>query len=73
MKRKQFIAAMFLCWYLGVHGGNLAIWRDGKPEPVQVLPYDVSIYPEEDRSKLLEGVPFSSQEELSRLLEDFAS
>ncbi len=73
MNRKQFIAAMLLCCYLGVHGGNLAIWRGGHAEPELVLPYDISIFPVEDQSRLLDGIPFSNQEELSRLLEDFAS
>ena len=56
---------------LGLSDGYLASLRNGKPE--QLLPYSQEAFTEADREKLSRGIPFSTEQELNRLLEDFTS
>lgn len=60
-------------YYLGIAGDRIAVYRDRdreEPELVEVLPYPVKdVYYEE----LKQGIPFSSQEEKIRLLENLSS
>ena len=64
---------LLLTLYLGLSDGYLAVFRQGDPQPMQVLPYHSSLFPQEDRQALNKGIPFTSEAELSKLLEDFTS
>lgn len=64
---------LLLVGYLGLYNGNLALWRENCSVPDQVLPYRVEMYPEADQLALKKGIPYHSEEELNRLLEDFLS
>ena len=63
----------FCISYLGLYRGNLAIFSGDDQKPAQVFPYSQELFPETDREALRKGIPFSSQEELSRLMEDYLS
>lgn len=58
---------------LGSFRGFLALYDPGQPEPRYIYPYSVASLPETDRQALEEGIRVVSEEELSRLLEDFLS
>lgn len=62
-----------LCSYLGLHNGYLAIFNEHDPTPVQVFPYRAENYPAADLDALRHGIPISSREALTRLLEDYCS
>ena len=49
------------------------LWKNGASQPSVVFPYPVDAFPEADRAALYEGIPYSGQKELSRLLEDYLS
>lgn len=64
------IGAVILGMYLGLSGGYLTIFSGGNK---QVLPYRAAMYPQEDRAALEKGIPFSTPQELSKLLEDYTA
>lgn len=59
--------------YLGVSNGYLAIYESKGAQPLQILPYPVSAYPQADQNALARGIPFDTREQLNKLLEDFTS
>ena len=67
----KLVIAVLLGLQLGLSEGYLAIFRDGKPE--RLLPYSQEVFTSADREKLTGGIPFSTEQELNRLLEDFTS
>ena len=70
---KKFLAALLLSMYLGISDGKLAIYNHGSSTPAQVLPYDAGLFTITDRQTLANGIPFSTDAELNKLLEDFTS
>ena len=73
MKRNYVLLLLLLCGYLGVYQGNLALFPSGQAQPTQVFPRAVSYYPEADQQALKAGIPYRTQAELTRLLEDYLS
>ena len=71
--RKLASLLLALSLYLGLSNGHLAIYSHMDSCPLQVLPYDVTMYSNADRDQLQRGIHFSSAAELSRLLEDYTS
>lgn len=71
--RKYVFQILLMTMLLGIHDGYLAIYDSASSSPRQVLPYRAALYPNADQQALAEGIPFRSQQELSRLLEDFLS
>jgi len=69
----RLLLACIICCYLGLHHGKLAIWSTQTPAPLQVFPYSAELFPSQDYDALRRGIPFSTDEELSKLLEDFLS
>lgn len=72
-KCNRFFLILLLAGYLGVYEGYLALWKNGSSVPDQVFPRPASIYPEKDYQELKKGIPYLSQESLTRLMEDFLS
>lgn len=74
MKHMPILSVLFmLCCYLGLHGGHLALWDSTQTQPLQVFPYRVEMYAKSDQDALRHGIPITSQEALTRLLEDYFS
>ena len=73
MKHIIALLPLIFSFYLGVYNGRLAIWDTDTKNPVFILPYKVSCYPEADQDRLREGIPFETTQELSVLLEDYIS
>lgn len=72
MKRNR-VLLLLLCGYLGVYQGYLALYTSGQTQPQQVFPRRVSYYTEADQKALKEGIPFHTEAERNRLLEDYLS
>lgn len=66
-----YIAA--LGYTLGIHQGQLAIWKDGQAEPVKSFPFSVAALPLEDQQLLAEGIRIENLNELTARLEDYLS
>ena len=74
MKKQCQMLAVALFWgILGIWNGHLALLEQGQRQPLQVFPYSVTVFPKEDQLSLKKGIPYTSEAELSRLLEDFLS
>ena len=58
---------------LGLRDGRIALWEDGKSNPVKVFPYSAAMLPKEDRALLEEGIHFDSKKELIERMEDYLS
>ena len=58
---------------LGVHNGNVALWEDGKADPIRVFPYSASNLPTADRQALEKGIHLDNKLQLIRLIEDYLS
>ena len=74
MKQKtKRIVALLLAGYIGLYGGKIALFQDGKAEPVQVFPYQAESLPPMARKALEKGIPFENLKELTGLLESYLS
>ncbi len=70
---KIFQFLLVLSLYLGIKNGFLALWEDGKRQPIQVYPVQVSTLPTTDQDYLQRGIHINSKAELVSLLEDYLS
>lgn len=72
MKRKQMLANLLcLGFLLGVHNGQIALWKDQDPIPAKVFPYSVSELPVPVQLALRSGIPINGMEDVERLLEKY--
>ena len=71
--RYLFAYVIALSFLVGSFKGYLALWENGKPEPVQIFPCAVDTLPEEDQILLAEGIPARSRLELYEILETYLS
>ncbi len=69
----KYIPLLLLVGYLGLYNGHLALWQESCDVPETVLPYNVQSFPQADQNALKKGIPFKTEAELNRLLEDFLS
>ena len=74
IKAKQFLPlCLVLGFLLGIQNGNVALWEDGKEDPIRVFPYSASNLPAADRQALENGIHLDSKLQLIRLIEDYLS
>ena len=72
--KKQLICLILLGgMLLGSCNGYLALWKNGNPQPEQLFPFQIAVLPPQDQEALEAGIPVSSQQELSGLMEDYLS
>ena len=60
-------------YVVGEWEGRLAVYSAGRQTPDQVYDVYISTLPEEERKRLEEGIPVSTEKELASLLEDYTS
>ena len=72
---KQRTCSLFLALYLilGTWKGYIALFQQGKSEPRQIFPTQVSSLPEADQLALEKGIVVRSDKKLQQLLEDYLS
>lgn len=73
MKGFPIYLALIFTFLLGTHEGFIALWHGGAEEPSAVFPYRTESLPPADQLALENGIRVPTEEELSRLLEDFLS
>lgn len=74
MKRlTKLYCIIALGFLLGIHGGRIALWKDGHSEPIKVFPYSAELLPKQDRELLEEGLHFDTKEQLIARIEDYLS
>lgn len=74
MKKKQ-LTQLFLVlgFLLGISKGYIALWKDGRTEPVRVFPYRAELLPTADQKALEKGIPIDDENQLAQMLEDYLS
>ena len=74
MKRLAILYCItVLGFLLGIHNGRVAVWQDGKKDPIKVFPYSASLLPKQDRELLEKGLHFDTKEQLIKRIEDYLS
>ena len=75
MKQKhiRWTAALAVMFLLGNHKGYLALWKEDRPDPSQIIPEKDESLPPSDQESLARGIRARSDLELAGLLEDFLS
>lgn len=73
MRCIRMFACLLLILYLGQHQGFLALWSSGRSVPASILPCRVDMLPKHDQKMLESGIPISSSDELTKLLQDYLS
>ena len=58
---------------LGIQNGYVALWEDGKADPIRVFPYRASNLPAADQKTLENGIHLDNKLQLIRLIEDYLS
>lgn len=71
LKRSVFLILASL--FLGLHGKNLALLDGNTGKAIEIYPLSVSMLPKADQENLRRGITVESEEDLSRLLEDYLS
>lgn len=74
MKLPRILYCIVLLGFtLGVHQGQLALWKDGQPEPVEIYPLFAATLPQQDQQLLAQGIHAESLADLTARLEDYLS
>ena len=73
-KRNHILYSIILLGFLiGIHNGQVALWRDNNPTPIKVFPYRAELLPETDQAALRKGIRINNISDLQRLLQDYLS
>ena len=77
MKQRIFAqiccGALMLSFFLGIHEGRLAMWKDEDPTPCRVFPCPVAFLPKPVQQILKTGIRLDTMDDVNRLLESFLS
>lgn len=55
------------------YNGNIAVYKTGEPQPIDIYEYPVETLPEEDVKNLEAGIQVKDDAQLERLIEDLTS
>ena len=72
-KIRCFYFVLIFGFLLGISDGYIALWKDGRTDPLQVFPYKAESLPTADQQALKKGIHLDSKEELVALIEDYLS
>ncbi len=56
---------------LGIHDGQIALWKDQDPIPCKIIPCPVSALPAHVQTALKKGIPIDSMEDFEKLIEKY--
>lgn len=59
-------------YYAALSGNQVAIYLNGRAEPVLITDIDARTLPDADRERLAEGIPLDGAADVNRLLEDYS-
>ena len=71
--KRSFVSALVLYLLLGSWKGYLALFENGKEEPRQIFPCQISTLPEADQAALEEKITIRNDRDLQQALEDYLS
>lgn len=64
---------MLLGFLLGIHNGQIALWKDEDPQPMMILPYKAESLPIKERMLLKKGIRFDSLEQIEKIVSEYLS
>lgn len=64
---------VLLGFFIGVHNGRIAVWKNEDPEPYRVIPCPVWILSQRQQQALYSGIRIDSMADIDRFLEEFFS
>lgn len=70
---RDLCAFLLFGFLLGVHKGQVALWKDGQSIPWKVFPYPVAALPVQTQRALEKGIVINSMEQLDKALENLLS
>lgn len=70
---RQWYLTLIFGLILGIRGGNIALWREGDPDPIRIFPYRAEMLPPEARDALTDGIPIEDLSQLEELAENYLS
>lgn len=70
---RQWYFTLLFGLILGIRGGNIALWREGFPDAVQVFPYRAEMLPREAQEALANGISIEDLSQLEELAENYLS
>lgn len=74
MKKLRYIYFVLIFGFLlGIQDGYIALWKDGRTDPLRVFPYKAASLPAADQQALEKGIHLDSKEDLIALVEDYLS
>ena len=73
VKRILLTNLLLFGFILGIHEGKVALWKDGKQDPIKVFPYQASTLPKADQKRLEDGIHVESISQLRKMIEDYFS
>ena len=69
---KEKIAALLLLGFLlGIHNGQIGVWKDQDPTPMRVIPCPVWVLSQRQQQMLQQGIRIDSMADVERLLTEF--
>ena len=71
--KKLLPIALMLTFFVGVHNGRLALWKNEDPTPCKVFPCPIILLPTKVQEQLKYGVRLETIDDVNRLLENFLS
>ena len=72
-KIRHWYIALLLGFILGISDGYVALWKEGKANPMEVFPYQARFLPAADQQALEQGIRVDDDSRLNQLLEDYLS
>ena len=73
MKQQRLTILLITAFLLGNYRGQIALWKTGIHEPLEVFPYPVSSLPVPDQNALNRGIYLEDEQALHAILEDYLS
>ena len=69
---KRFIPLLLVLGFLlGVHNGQIGVWKDKDPEPMRTIPCPIWVLSAKQRQMLQAGISIHSMDDLDNLLTEF--
>ena len=73
LKYHYLLSVIAISFLLGIHEGNVALWKTGETGPIYVSSVKASSLPASDQERLSIGIPVEDEAALRQLLEDYLS
>ena len=71
MYKRIFPLLLTLGFLLGIHNGQIGVWKNQDPEPMRTIPCPVWVLSQQQRQMLSQGIRIDSMADLENMLTTF--